>query len=53
MNANASFVAVIPALAELEVAYKEAMEDPAFQVRGGVGAQCKPTLRLYVMHYAI
>jgi hypothetical protein len=41
MNANACFVSVIPALAELEVAYKEAMEDPAFQVRGRIGAQCE------------
>jgi hypothetical protein len=40
MNAYCWFVSVIPALAELEVAYKEAMEDPAFQVRGRLGAQC-------------
>lgn len=31
---------VIPALAELEVAYKEAMADPAFQVRHRNAACC-------------
>jgi hypothetical protein len=35
MEVHACFASVIPALAELEVAYKEAMADPAFQVRHG------------------
>lgn len=37
---NVFLDSVIPALAELEVAYKEAMADPAFQVRHRNAACC-------------